>query len=154
MADENRRSGSKDGPDPFADSVKGSARQIWLAGLGALARAQEEGGKLFDALVREGASLQGKLPEAQEQVQRARERMAGVAAKASDRLEGMFDDQVAKALERLDVPLGREVDALTARIEALERTVATLAAKATPRRRAPAREDGKPPTATPEEPGE
>ena len=54
--------------------------------------------------------------------------MAGMAAKASDRLEGMFDEQVAKALERLDVPLGSEVDALTARIETLERTVAALAA--------------------------
>ena len=154
MANENRPSGGKDDPEQFGEGLKGSARQIWLAGLGALARAQEEGSKLFDTLVREGASLQDKLPEAQERVQRARDRMAGVAAKASDRLEGLFDDQVAKALERLDVPLGSEVDALTARVEALERALAALATANAPRRRAPARDAKPSASAAPEDSGE
>ena len=42
----------------FAHTVKGSAQQIWLAGLGAFAKAQEEGGKVFDVLVKEGATVQ------------------------------------------------------------------------------------------------
>ena len=42
----------------LAAAVKDSAQQIWLAGLGAYAKAQDEGGKVFDALVREGTSIQ------------------------------------------------------------------------------------------------
>ncbi|MCB1997486.1 MAG: phasin family protein, partial [Rhodoferax sp.] len=44
----------------LAASVKDSAQQIWLAGMGAFAKAQEEGGKVFETLVKEGMSLQKK----------------------------------------------------------------------------------------------
>ena len=44
----------------LAGSVKDSAQQIWLAGMGAFSKAQEEGGKVFEALVKEGLSLQRK----------------------------------------------------------------------------------------------
>lgn len=139
----NRRSAQA---DAFAEALRGSARQIWLAGLGALARAQQEGSKLFDALVQEGAALQPqageRLAEARTRVQRA---AADWSAKASDRLDGIFEERVGKALDRLDVPLGSEVDALVARIEELERAVAALEARGA-RRRA-ARTDA--PTAAP-----
>ena len=45
---------------PLANTVKDSAQQIWLAGLGAFSKAQAEGGKVFEALVKEGVSLQRK----------------------------------------------------------------------------------------------
>lgn len=48
----------------FAEQLRASAQQIWLAGVGAFARAQQEGGKMFEALVREGSALQGKMPDA------------------------------------------------------------------------------------------
>ena len=44
----------------LANSVKDSAQQIWLAGMGAFSKAQEEGGKVFEALVKEGMTLQKK----------------------------------------------------------------------------------------------
>ncbi|HNJ75966.1 MAG TPA: phasin family protein, partial [Azospira sp.] len=44
----------------FAATVKESAHQIWLAGLGAFAKAQDEGNKVFDALVKEGESIQAR----------------------------------------------------------------------------------------------
>jgi len=144
MADHEKQTGGASGAEAFADSLRGSARQIWLAGLGALARAQQEGGKLFETLVREGASLQREFkPDAQERMARARERMADVSAKASDRIERMFDERVAKALERLDVPLAGELDALRTRVDELERVLVSLAAKPVTRRR-PRREDEKP----------
>ena len=40
-----------DNPD-LAGTVKESAQQIWLAGLGAFSKAQSEGGKVFQALVK------------------------------------------------------------------------------------------------------
>src|SRR6202007_2430157 len=41
-------------------TVMDSAQQIWLAGLGAFAKAQEEGGKLFETLVKDGIALDAK----------------------------------------------------------------------------------------------
>jgi poly(hydroxyalkanoate) granule-associated protein len=150
MVDDGNKTGGRSGAQDFADTLKGSARQIWLAGVGALARAQQEGGKLFDTLVREGESVQQEFtPGVQERFARARERVAGASTKASDRLERMFEERVAKALDRLDVPLASEVDALRARIDELERSVAALAARAAPRRRSPPADDSKP-TAKPE----
>lgn len=123
--------------DAFAEALRASARQVWLAGLGALARAQQEGSKLFDSLVQEGAALQ---PQASERFAQARslvqQAAAGWSAKASERLDAVFEERVGKALDRLDVPLGSEVDALVARIEELERAVAALEARGA-RRRAP-----------------
>lgn len=134
--------------EKLAEQLKASAQQIWLAGVGAFARAQEEGGKLFDALVREGSALQGKAPEAGDRIAQAASRMADMAsefsAKAGDRLEGMFDKRVAKAVDNLGMASARDVEQLAARIEELERTVARLGAKAAAPRRRPARSEPKP----------
>ena len=40
----------------LSGSVKDSAQQIWQAGLGAFTRAQAEGSKAFESLVKEGVS--------------------------------------------------------------------------------------------------
>lgn len=150
MAEEGKKTGGRSGAQDFANTLKGSAREIWLAGLGALARAQQEGGKLFEALVREGASMQQEFtPGVQERFARARERVAQASTTASDRLERMFDERVAKALDRLDVPLASEVDALRARIDELERSIAALGAESAPRRRSRSRDNSKP-AATPD----
>ena len=132
----------------FAEQLRASAQQIWLAGVGAFARAQEEGGKLFDALVREGSALQGKQADAGDRIAQAASRMADVAsefsAKAGDRLEGMFDKGVAKAVDNLGLASARDLQQLAARIEELERTVARLATTAAAARRRPARTEPKP----------
>lgn len=132
----------------FAEQLRASAQQIWLAGVGAFARAQEEGGKLFDALVREGSALQGKQADAGDRFAQAASRMADMAsefsAKAGDRLEGIFDQRVAKAVGSLGMASADEVERLAARVEELERTVARLGAKATAPRRRPARTEPKP----------
>jgi poly(hydroxyalkanoate) granule-associated protein len=93
------------------------ARQVWLAGLGALARAQAEGGKAFEALVRQGVALQTQASEA------ARERIAEAAHAATqpwERLSGIFEDRVARALTHLGQPSAEDWAALQARVQALE----------------------------------
>lgn len=143
----------KDGPEDrdaarFAEQLRASAQQIWLAGVGAFARAQEEGGKLFDALVREGSALQGKMPDAGDRIAQAATRMADMAgefsAKAGGRLEGIFDQRVAKAVDNLGMASAEDLEQLAARVEELERTVARLGAKASVSRRRPARTEPKP----------
>lgn len=133
----------------FAEQLRASAQQIWLAGLGAFARAQEEGSKVFDTLVREGSALQGKTAtDAGDRIAQAANRMAdmaaGLSAKAGDRLEGLFDKPVAKAVANMGLASTKEVEQLAARIEELERTVARLGARATAPRRRAARAEPKP----------
>lgn len=132
----------------FAEQLRASAQQIWLAGVGAFARAQQEGGKMFEALVREGSALQGKMPDAGDRIAQAANRMADLAsefsAKAGDRLEGMFDQRVAKAVDNLGLASAKDFEQLATRIEELERTVARLGARATAPRRRAARTEAKP----------
>ncbi|MBK8523089.1 MAG: phasin family protein [Betaproteobacteria bacterium] len=107
----------------FAVTVKESAHQIWLAGLGAFAKAQEEGNKVFDALVKEGESIQTKTRKV------ADEKISEVAGKAAgtwDRLETVFEDRVARALGSLGVPTKKDIDKLSRRVADLTAVVAEL----------------------------
>ena len=121
----------------FSDTVKESAQQIWLAGLGAFSKAQEEGGKVFESLVREGVAIQRKTQTvAEEKLSEATSRMASMASdissKASgqwDKLESIFESRVAKAMNKLGVPSSKDIDVLVARIDELNRSVAKLSAK-------------------------
>lgn len=119
----------------LAATIRDSTQQIWLAGLGAFAKAQQEGGKVFDALVKEGESLQQKTK------QLADERVAAVAGRAADtwdRLEQVFEDRVARALGSLGVPSKKEIDKLSKRVAELTAAVQALAEPAArPARKAP-----------------
>jgi len=114
--------------DKRADRIKDSAQQIWLAGLGAFAKMQQEGSKAFEALVKDGAGVQKKTQQAAEEtLAQAQARMAGFASEFGTKaaggwgkLENIFEDRVARALEKLGVPSAEEVAALRARIETLE----------------------------------
>ena len=108
-------------------SITESAQQIWLAGMGAFNRAQAEGGKLFESLVRDGLSLEQtarKLAGSRANVVRdvvegrvgqARER----AVDTWDKLEKVFEDRVQRALVKLGVPGRDDLNALTQRVERL-----------------------------------
>ncbi len=119
-----------------AERVRESAQQIWLAGLGAFAKAQQEGGKVFESLVQDGVNLQRKTQTAaQEGMAQATERInelaGGLSAKAGQqwgRLEGIFEERVARALIGLGMPTAAELQALTQRIQALEAQVQALQA--------------------------
>ena len=134
MADKQSTSGARVFDSAIAGQVKDSAQQIWLAGMGAFSRAQAEGTKVFEALVKEGASLQKKTQSAAEdkisEVTNKMSSMAGdVQAKAGqhwDKLETIFEDRTAKALNKLGVPSAKDVDALMARIDELSAKVAKL----------------------------
>ncbi len=134
-------SADKKASSSFTDSVKDSAQQIWLAGLGAFSKAQEERGKAFESLVNEGLSLQRKTQAAaEEKISEATARMAnmatGLTSKATgissmatgqwDKLESIFEERVAKALNKLGVPTSKEVAALVARIDELNQSVQKL----------------------------
>ena len=125
---------SKKSGAALADSVKDSAQQIWQAGLGAFTKAQTEGTKAFEALVKEGVSFQRKTQSAaEEKITEATQKMTSMAtdisSKASgqwDKLESIFEDRVAKALNKLGVPSAKDINALIARIDELNASVQQL----------------------------
>lgn len=132
---------SKKSALPLAGSVKDSAQQIWQAGLGAFTKAQTEGTKAFEALVKEGVSFQRKTQSAaEEKITEATQKMSSMAtdisSKASgqwDKLESIFEDRVAKALNKLGVPSAKDVNALIARIDELNASVQKLTPKPAPK---------------------
>ena len=118
----------------LAGAVKESAQQIWLAGMGAFAKAQAEGGKVFDALVKEGVSLQRKTQAvAEERLGEVTGKMSAMASDVTskagaswDKLENIFEERTAKALGKLGVPTAKDVAELTRRVEELSAAVAKL----------------------------
>jgi poly(hydroxyalkanoate) granule-associated protein len=122
---------------PLSGAIKDSAQQIWLAGLGAFTKAQEEGGKAFDSLVKEGLSIQRKTQAvAEERISEATNRVSNMATDISskaagqwDKLENIFEDRVAKALNKLGVPSARDIESLMERIDTLSQAVHRLGGK-------------------------
>ena len=118
--------------EELARAVRSSAQQIWQAGLGAFAKAQQEGGREFTRLVRDGSELQKRarqVDEATGTVTRKAEREGRRAAGGSwGKLEQVFEERVARALATIGVPAPGELDALRRRVDELERIVAGLAA--------------------------
>ena len=112
----------------LAQTVRESAHQIWLAGLGAYSKAQEEGNKVFDALIREGEAIQKKTRKVTE------DKVTEMAAKATgtwDKLEQVFEGRVARALNSLGVPTKADVAALSKRVAELKAEVEKLNGTAT-----------------------
>ncbi|MGD9582840.1 MAG: phasin family protein [Lysobacterales bacterium] len=114
-----------------------TAQQVWMAGLDALNRAQSQGGKLFESLVKEGVALESKSRKfatskvsdvrnaVEDQVGKVKER----ATDTWDKLEAVFESRVSRALSSLGVPGREEMEALVERVEELNRTVRKLNAK-------------------------
>ena len=126
-----------------------SAQQIWLAGVGAFQRAQHEGSKLFDALVKEGSTIEtatrklatGRVDAVRDAVE---ERVGTVRERAVDtwdRLEKVFEERVQRALTRLGVPSREDLVELTERVDQLTRALKQRGAApaAKPAAKAPAK---------------
>ena len=124
----------------LADAVRASAHQIWQAGLGAFAKAQEEGSRVFSKLVQEGNDLQKRTRSM------AEDKAGGVADSAAsvaelvarqasgswDKMEQVFEDRVTRALAGMGVPTQEQFKALALQVEELSRQVAELSGKAAP----------------------
>jgi len=111
-------------PQDMSQRMKDSAQNIWLAGLGAFAKAQEEGSKVFENLVKEGSHLQQTTQQAQAKMTEAAEKVGQMASGQMDKLETIFEERVAMALKSMGLPSAEDVAALQARVEQLEKQLA------------------------------
>ncbi len=116
----------------LAQAIKDSAQQIWLAGLGAFAKAQNGRGKFFETLIAEGTSVHrkteaatgGRLAGATVRTTEMAEEIGSRTNARWDKLESIFEQRTSRALARLGVPTAKEVEALAARVDALAAAVA------------------------------
>jgi poly(hydroxyalkanoate) granule-associated protein len=138
---------SSSGDSKLGETIRDSAQQIWLAGLGAFAKAQEEGAKVFDALVQEGKTLEEKTRKSTrekmggmaEQVNKAAAQASAKTNAAWDKIEQVFEDRVARSLKSLGVPTDSDVTSLTRQIEELSAEVRALRATKAAAKKSPAR---------------
>lgn len=150
-----RKPAVKEAVAPVVDS----AREIWLAGLGAFSVAQQESGrilehgsKLFDRLVAEGSKVEKKTrsdvqgavgdirSEVENRVEGMKQQADAVRKQASenwDKLEKIFEDRVGRALARIGIPGKDEVNDLAEKVQKLATQVAELGGKARPVKKAP-----------------
>lgn len=103
--------------------LQDSAHRIWLAGLGALSAAGEEGSRFFQSLVERGEGVESKSRKG---FDKAREEVESTAKKARQRFEGTvdevwekMDDKLTEAMHRFGVPTREEIQSLTHRVEEL-----------------------------------
>ena len=126
----------------LAQAVLDSSHHIWLAGVGAFARARQEGTKAFETLVTQGEKLEQRTKQVAAETAAAARGAAAAKAKEMqqmaggtwDKLEQVFEDRVARALGKLGVytqndlrQLADRVDALSAAVNELLKTTGTPA---------------------------
>ncbi len=124
---------SKPSEKQLATSIIDSASQIWLAGLGAFATTQEEGGRLFEILVKEGEELEAATKKvADDLFEEVKSKVDAVRSKATDKLDKLeqaFQDRVARALSRLSVPTNNDIQTIARRLEALNDSLRELSSE-------------------------
>ena len=115
-------------------SIMESAQQIWLAGLGAFAKAQGQGTQLFETLLKEGSSLEqktrklatGKVDDVRDAVESGVTQVRERTQETWDRLEQVFENRVSRALNKLGVPGRKDLDELLKKVDELNREVRRL----------------------------
>src|SRR5256885_2198817 len=109
----------------IVDQVRANARDVWLAGLGAFAAMQDEGGKVLSTTRTESTKVlkalvsQGKEIEAlaKKTAVKQTENVVDKTSQTIDKLEQVFQDRLSRTLSRLGVPTSEDIKALTVRVE-------------------------------------
>lgn len=121
--------------------MKNYAHQIWLAGLGAYAKAGKEGADYFKKLVSEGEAVekQGKelvssqvesaTSRVNNKVESIRERFQTRTGTSLNKVEQVFDERVATALSRMGIPSKKDVDQLSAKLDDLTAAIKSMESK-------------------------
>lgn len=119
------------GSTNIQNELRERSRDVWLAGLGALATVEEEGTKLFNTLIDRGKSFEEsrrqQLEEATEAAEKQSKEALETIEKASKETSSAFADTFNQALERFGVPTRKEVDRLSEQVSRLSDQVDALA---------------------------
>ncbi|QQN26879.1 phasin family protein [Pseudomonas syringae group genomosp. 3] len=130
MARANTKKKIEDEQASTLSDVRLYARKIWLAGLGAYSRVNEEGTQYVKALIRTGEQTEKEVLKtvdetrvaANSEIESIKGEVSGVKGRVDaqlGRIEGAFDRRVAKALNRIGIPSKYDVDTLSAKLDEL-----------------------------------
>jgi len=111
------------------NDIMESAHKVWLAGLGAVAMAEQEGGKFFSNLMEQGQKIENK---SKKQVEKAKGTVSGMKTVAESYWETFgrtVDDQMTAVIHRIGVPTKDEIETLTKKVEDLTVAVDNLRTK-------------------------
>jgi poly(hydroxyalkanoate) granule-associated protein len=119
-----------------------TVQQIWLAGMGAIARGQRDGPAAFQEAVIEGLRLlnrsrsaaQGMVRDAFESAQETLQLRVGNAREQAqetmDNIEALFQSRVQRVMRQMGVPTAEEIRVLTRRVAELNENVRKLNTRA------------------------
>jgi poly(hydroxyalkanoate) granule-associated protein len=112
--------------DSGLDRLRVAGRNLWLAGLGAVAEAEEGSRGVFDRLVERGVPVEGR----QRMLAEAFGERANKAARSLSKLvEETLEFESRGMLKRLNLMTREDVKILSARLEALSKKVNEYAAR-------------------------
>jgi poly(hydroxyalkanoate) granule-associated protein len=106
--------------------LRESAQQFLSVGRDAINKAQQEGNRVFEALVKEANPIRSLHKKTRDAAEASVSEMTARATDTWDKLEQVFETRVARALRSLGVPTRRELDELSARVDALAKAVEKL----------------------------
>ncbi len=131
------------------ERVLDTMNQIWLAGLGAMAKARQGAPQMLNDLAAEGARIQantrgsaekalgGLLNDVKATIDSGVSQVRGQAGDALENLETIFQTRVRRALSQLGVPSSDDVASLGRRVDQLTASINKLGAKGPASRRSP-----------------
>lgn len=112
------------------EEITRRGRDVWLAGLGALATVEEEGTKAYNTLVERGKNYESKgRKQIESAISKASKQRDEALSEVEDAGEGARDyifSTVDRALDRFGVATRSEVDKLSKQVGALTAKVDTL----------------------------
>ncbi|HEY0844409.1 MAG TPA: phasin family protein [Noviherbaspirillum sp.] len=125
------------GDEDLAEAARKSVDLIWQAGLGAFARARQEGGDMFSRLVEEGAAVQkrtrrlaeDRFEEMGSTIAKMADSFGKQASGSLDKLETVFEDRVTRSLQHLGLPTRDDIKALSVQITRLQEGLDALTKK-------------------------
>ena len=109
------------------EELKDSAQKVWLAGLGALSMAGEEGNKIFKSLVEKGEKFQSQEKGSVDKVKQGLDSAKARAEDIWSKLENMVNDRVGSTLKKMGVPTRDEINQLSQRVDGLMEAIEKLA---------------------------
>jgi len=111
--------------------VMENAHKIWLAGLGAVAVAEEKGTEFFKNLMEKGETMEAK---GKDQIEKARGAVTGVKTVAEsywDTFGQTLDEKFSAVIHRLGVPTKNEIEELNRKVDELNKAIKSLKVKET-----------------------
>lgn len=103
--------------------VEDSAHKIWLAGLGAFSKAEQEGEKLFKSLVKQGVSVEEQY---REHLVGSVKKAASKTASTIDFMENMFEKRMSETITRVQAPAAESMDAVVKQMGELRSSILGL----------------------------